>query len=105
MRCPRVALPLRVLFESVKMQASAQMAYPEPLLSEKQLCEWIGIGRATAVRWRHAGLGPRFIHLGARRLAYRKSDVEQWLATREREAGIIVPTEIRSSPSNLHGEG
>ncbi len=72
------------------MQTSTGAARPEPLISEKDLCEWIGIGRATAVRWRHAGVGPRFIHLGSRRLAYRKSDVEQWLADRERHAGVIV---------------
>ncbi len=62
----------------------------DPLLNEKQLCSWLGVGQATLSRWRYAGTGPRFVHLGPRRLAYRKSEVERWLAERERESGGIT---------------
>jgi predicted DNA-binding transcriptional regulator AlpA len=59
----------------------------EPLISERQLCELLGIGLPTIARWRSEGNGPRFIVLGVRRLAYRPSDVRAWLAERERASG------------------
>jgi predicted DNA-binding transcriptional regulator AlpA len=59
----------------------------EPLISERQLCELLGVGLPTIARWRSAGKGPRFIVLGVRRLAYRPSDVRAWLAERERASG------------------
>ena len=63
----------------------------EPLISERQLCDLLGIGLPTIARWRAAGKGPRFIVLGVRRLAYRPSDVRAWLAERERSSGICSP--------------
>ena len=60
----------------------------EPLISERQLCELLGIGLPTIARWRARGAAPRFIVLGIRRLAYRPSDVRAWLAERERASGI-----------------
>jgi hypothetical protein len=38
------------------------------LLTEKQLCAWLGIAPATCSRWRLEGSGPPFIALGPRRL-------------------------------------
>ena len=62
----------------------------EPLISERRLCELLGIGLPTIARWRAEGRGPRFIVLGVRRLAYRPSDVNAWLAERERVSGMCV---------------
>ena len=62
----------------------------EPLISERQLCELLGIGLPTIARWRTEGKGPRFIVLGVRRLAYRPSDVKAWLAERERVSGMCA---------------
>lgn len=59
----------------------------ERLISERQLCELLGVGAPTIARWRAAGKGPRFVILGVRRLAYRPSDVRAWLAERERTFG------------------
>jgi predicted DNA-binding transcriptional regulator AlpA len=61
------------------------------LLTEKQLCEWLGISPATCSRWRLEGSGPPFIVLGPRRLAYRQSAVGKWLASRERSQGVLIP--------------
>jgi predicted DNA-binding transcriptional regulator AlpA len=61
------------------------------LLTEKQLCAWLGIAPATCSRWRLEGSGPPFIALGPRRLAYRRSAVEKWLASRERSQGVLTP--------------
>ncbi len=62
----------------------------EPLISERQLCELLGIGLPTIARWRGEGKGPRFIVLGVRRLAYRPSDVKAWLVERERVSGMCA---------------
>jgi predicted DNA-binding transcriptional regulator AlpA len=53
------------------------------ILSEKQLLDWLGIASATASRWRLSGEGPPYVQLGPRRIGYRRSAIEQWLAGRE----------------------
>ena len=61
----------------------------EPLISERQLQDILGVGRQTPKRWRKAGTGPRYIELGPRRLAYRPSDVKAWLEVRQRTSGRL----------------
>jgi predicted DNA-binding transcriptional regulator AlpA len=48
----------------------------DPILSEKQLLDWLGIASATASRWRLIGEGPPFVQLGPRRIGYRRSAIE-----------------------------
>ena len=36
----------------------------------------------TAQRWRASGGGPPFVRLGKRRVVYRVTDIERWLAVR-----------------------
>ena len=62
----------------------------EPQISERQLCELLGIGQPTIARWRIEGRAPRFVVLGVRRLAYRPSDVKAWLVERERASGLCT---------------
>jgi predicted DNA-binding transcriptional regulator AlpA len=54
----------------------------DPLLTEKQLSAWLGVSLPNLQRMRSRGTGPRYIQLSARRLGYRKSDVEAWIAAR-----------------------
>lgn len=54
----------------------------EPLLTEKQLSDWLGISLPTLQRLRSSGTGPRFVQLSERRIAYRRPLVEQWLEQR-----------------------
>jgi predicted DNA-binding transcriptional regulator AlpA len=61
----------------------------EPLISEKQLQDILGVGFQTLKRWRQAGTAPRYIALGPRRLAYRPSDVNAWLEARQRASGRL----------------
>ena len=44
----------------------------------------------TLARWRSEGRGPRYIKIGAR-VAYRGSDLNDWLATR-----TVEPTDVRA---------
>jgi predicted DNA-binding transcriptional regulator AlpA len=55
---------------------------PHEYISEQGLHERYLIAPRTAQRWRSTGEGPRWIRLGRRRVLYRVSDVEAWLAER-----------------------
>jgi predicted DNA-binding transcriptional regulator AlpA len=55
---------------------------PIPLLTEKDLSSWLGISLPSLQRMRSRGTGPRFVRLSERRIAYRRSDVDAWLAAR-----------------------
>lgn len=60
----------------------------ETLLTERELCKLLGIGAATAARWRYNGSGPRFVALGTRRVGYRPSAVKEWMDAREVQQGL-----------------
>ena len=51
----------------------------EALISEKELCDWLGLSEPTLYRHRREGTGPKFVRLSERRVAYRRSAVEEWL--------------------------
>ena len=63
----------------------------EPLLTEKQLSHWLGVSLPTLQRLRSSGKGPRFVQLSERRIAYRRSAVEQWL---EQQTALRVGAEV-----------
>lgn len=54
----------------------------DPILTEREYRAWLGISAPTAQRQRSEGNGPPFIQLSERRIGYRKSEVERWLAAR-----------------------
>lgn len=53
-------------------------------LSPPQLAKVLGIAIRTLARWRALGTGPPFAVLGQKKIVYRASSVERWLATSER---------------------
>jgi predicted DNA-binding transcriptional regulator AlpA len=61
---------------------------PIPLLTEKDLSSWLGISLPSLQRMRSRGTGPRFVRLSERRIAYRRSDVDAWLARVSRIASM-----------------
>lgn len=63
----------------------------EPLITIQELCDWLSISPPTEQRWRRAGLGPRFVILGPRRIAYRPEAVKKWIAAREYKQGGCEP--------------
>ena len=59
-------------------------------LSTTELAEMLGVPVATCRWWRHNGTGPRGFRVG-RAVRYRRSDIEAWIAEREREEGFSLP--------------
>jgi predicted DNA-binding transcriptional regulator AlpA len=55
----------------------------QEILSEREVSNWLGLSEPTLFRHRRDGTGPTFIRLSARRVAYRRSSVEEWLKQRE----------------------
>lgn len=51
-------------------------------LDEAQLCDLLRVKPRTAQRWRAEGTGPAFVRAGARRVLYRRADVDAWTAGR-----------------------
>ena len=52
-------------------------------LSLKDMVDEYPFPAATLYGWRHRGLGPKSVRLG-KRVMYRRSDVEAWIAEHER---------------------
>jgi predicted DNA-binding transcriptional regulator AlpA len=72
----------------------------DEILTERQVSSWLGLSEATLFRHRRDGTGPKFIRLSARRVAYRRSAVEKFLA--ERESDAPQPTSLPGTfPTNV----
>lgn len=56
-----------------------------PLMDTKTLAKFLNTSPITVMRFRLHGDGPPFFRIG-RSVKYRMSDVEDWLATRERRS-------------------
>ena len=50
------------------------------ILSTGEVSELTSVPIATLRFWRHCGTGPVSFKLGPRKVAYRRADVETWLA-------------------------
>ena len=60
--------------------------FPE-LLTTGEVSELLKVPVGTLRYWRSVGVGPKSFTLGARKVAYRRDDVEGWLAAQYEEAG------------------
>ncbi|MEL6828146.1 MAG: AlpA family phage regulatory protein [Pseudomonadota bacterium] len=52
------------------------------LLSQEQVIQIVGLSRQEIWRRRHSGDFPEPIRLGTRRIAFLKSEIEEWIAAR-----------------------
>jgi predicted DNA-binding transcriptional regulator AlpA len=69
----------------------------DPILSEEDLVKWLATSRPTLQRQRSDGSGPPFIQLSERRIGYRKSAIERWLADRTiTRVGALAPAQQSS---------
>lgn len=69
-----------------------------PLLTPEEAAEFLRTKPRTIERWRHAGGGPPFLKIG-RRVCYRLSDLEGWLAQQRRaHTRLVVELHDRFPP-------
>ncbi len=52
------------------------------VLTESEAAMRMGVALSTLRRWRYDGTCPTYIRLGAHRVGYRLSSIEQWLNSR-----------------------
>ena len=55
------------------------------LLTPAEVARITTLAESTLGDWRKRGEGPRYVRLGCRRVAYRREDVEAWLAQQTRD--------------------
>jgi predicted DNA-binding transcriptional regulator AlpA len=67
----------------------------DKILTEREVCNWLGVSEPTLFRHRRDGTGPAFIQLSARRVGYRHSAVEAWLSQREQHGPFRSKTDPR----------
>jgi predicted DNA-binding transcriptional regulator AlpA len=72
----------------------------DPILSEEDLAKWLDTSRPTLQRQRSDGSGPPFVQLSERRIGYRKSAIERWLAERTiNRVGALASAEQAPKPA------
>lgn len=77
----------------------------DPIRSTRESAEYLGVlAEGTLVNWRTQGTGPRFVKVGAR-VGYRQSDLDAWLATRERQSTRDGGVAAASALANSCSEG
>ncbi|MGC0362917.1 putative DNA-binding transcriptional regulator AlpA [Rhodococcus sp. 27YEA15] len=59
------------------------MSGVEQYLTTKQISEMTGIPVGTLRYWRHRGEGPESLVLGRKRVVYKLSKLNEWLAAQE----------------------
>jgi predicted DNA-binding transcriptional regulator AlpA len=71
----------------------------EEYLSDHSFCGMLEITPRTSRSWRRDGISPPYIRLGLRRILYKKSDVEAWLA---RQTHLHRAAEVVVAEKNKH---
>ena len=67
------------------------MHHPNLLIRQRELCTMMGVSRSTLFRWEKAGLFPPRLRIGPHTIAWRKSDVDEWLAMQACDSGEAQP--------------
>jgi hypothetical protein len=50
-----------------------------PIMTEREAADYLKVGHSSLMRWRREGIGPKFIRLSPRRIAYRLTDLHEFL--------------------------
>lgn len=61
------------------------------VINERQRLELTGISRSSWYRWEQAGLVPKRIQLGPRRVGWRLAEIEEWLESRAESVPAAAP--------------
>lgn len=67
---------------TTKIESGAAPFPGDELLTDAQLAKLLHVDGRTTLRWRTEGGGPPFIRVGARRVLYARTAVDEWLAAR-----------------------
>lgn len=63
----------------------APEAQNDPVMLTSEAAAYVRMSRSTLAKWRmRDGAGPRFVRLGGKRVGYRRSALDEWLAGCER---------------------
>jgi len=60
-----------------------QLVKVREILSTKQVEEEYGFNQGTLRYWRHRDEGPASFRMGKKRVVYRRSEIERWIAAQE----------------------
>ena len=77
--------PCKLMRKETKMDIS--------YLNQKQLATLWGVSQATLERWRHDGIGPKYLKLCGR-VIYRKTDIDAY-----EEFCLVTPLRERNLPT------
>ncbi len=71
--------------------ATDLQALPDMILTAAQVLKIVGVNRSTLFRWEQAGLFPRRVLLGKRRVGWLAREVLEWLEQRKADRGVLPP--------------
>lgn len=60
---------------------------PTACLDTADAAIYLSVSQGTMSNWRSFGTGPRFLRLGPKTIRYLVSDLDEWLASRDRGPG------------------
>lgn len=60
---------------------------PAACLDTADAAIYLSVSQGTMSNWRSFGTGPRFLRLGPKTIRYLVSDLDEWLASRDRGPG------------------
>ncbi len=63
-------------------EAACEPEDPATLLSIEMICQRTTAARSTIYSWVRKGVFPGPVRVGPRRVAWRKTDVDEWIASR-----------------------
>lgn len=52
-----------------------------PMMSEKEVSEWLGVTKGAVAKWRTDGTGPAYSRMG-KLIRYAPADVDAWITAR-----------------------
>ena len=77
------AVPMTQKIAKSELRSPVEIDF-DPLMTARETASYTSSSAGSLAQMRHRGTGPRFIKFSTRKILYRKSDVDAWLADRER---------------------
>jgi hypothetical protein len=99
------ALAPQLAEEIAKKLRVQLLAGDDALLTPAEAREFLRRSDSTLEFWRSVGIGPRFVRLGARGIAYRLGDLRAYIAETSRGPARLTDIEIAERPDAVSGAG